>query len=163
MTSRICSTMTSSLCRCNYVIIICMHIKYSHVLVLGQSDSGDRYIGENVKAVCWLITRATLDPISPNIKGGLPISPPLSGVISQYWDPVEFDHGIGRLMVKLEKKHLASMKTNQELVAIKLNTGYLYLIIITARIPETKLKGGEREWEVTVDMSITWTCTYKCT
>ena len=54
------------------------------MLFLGQSNSSYGHIGENIKAMSWLITRATLDPISPNIKGGLPISPPLSGVVSQY-------------------------------------------------------------------------------
>ena len=127
----------------HYIIIV-----YSHMLLLGQSNSSDGYIWENVKAVSRLITRATFDPISPNIEGGLPISPPLSGVVSQYWDPVEFDHGVGRLVVELKEQHLASVETNKELVAIELNTGDLYLIIVTARVPETNLRRGrERERE----------------
>ena len=53
---------------------------------------------------------------------------------------MEFDHGIGRLMVELKEQHLASMETNKELVAIKLNAGDLYLIIVTARVPESNLR-----------------------
>lgn len=73
------------------------------MLFLGQGDCGDGNIGENVKTMSRLKTGATLDPISPNIEGGLPISSPLAGVISQYWDTVEFDHGIGWLVVELKQ------------------------------------------------------------
>ena len=55
---------------------------------------------------------------------------------------MEFDHGVGRLVVKLEKKHFASLKTDQEQVVIELDTGDLYLIIIAARVPETNLRGN---------------------
>ena len=61
---------------------------------------------------------------------------------------MEFDHGIGRLVVELKEQNLASMETNKELVAIELNAGDLYLVIITARVPESNLKNeGERESE----------------
>lgn len=57
---------------------------------------------------------------------------------------MEFDHCIGRLVIELKEQHLASMETNKELVAIELNTGDLYLVIVTARVPESNLR-RERE------------------
>ena len=51
-------------------------------------------------------------------------------------------------MVELKEQHFASLETNKELVAIELNTGDLYLIIVAARVPETNLRReGERERE----------------
>ena len=60
---------------------------------------------------------------------------------------MEFDHGIGRLVVELKEQHLASMETNKELIAIELNAGDLYLVIVTARVPESNLSRRQKERE----------------
>ena len=53
---------------------------------------------------------------------------------------MQLDHSVSRLMVELEEEYLAAMETNNKLVVVKLNTGNLYLIIITAWVPEANLK-----------------------
>ena len=52
---------------------------------------------------------------------------------------MEFDHGIGRLVVELEEEHLATMETNEKLVVVEFNGGDLYLVVVTAWVPESKL------------------------